>query len=63
MVEEQGDMEYISTDTSGIHRQTQKRTQNTRGEQTGGPDQRKRIYRTTQNLVGRRNQGEKQECY
>ena len=40
-----------STDTSGIHVQTQKYMQNTSWELTGVPDQRKRIYRTMQNLV------------
>ena len=52
----------LSTDTSGIHLQTQNCMQNTSLEQTGGPDQWKRIYRTTQNQAGGRNQGEKQEC-
>ena len=46
---------YLSMDTSGIHLQTQKCLQNTSWEQTGGPDQRKRTYRTTQNSVGWRN--------
>ena len=30
--------------------------------QAGGPDQRKRISRPTQNSVGGRNQGEEMEC-
>ena len=42
----------LSTDTSGIHLQTQKCIQNTSWEQKGVSDQWKRIYRTTQNLVG-----------
>ena len=42
----------LSMDTSGIHLQTQNCMQNTSWEHTGVPDQRKRIYRTTQNLVG-----------
>ena len=51
-------MEYISlTDTSGIHLQTQKCMQNTSCERTGVPDQWKRIYRTMQNSVGRKNWG------
>ena len=29
---------------------------------TAVPDQQKRIYRTTQNSVGQKNEGEKQEC-
>ena len=45
----------LSTDTSGIHLQTQKCLQNTSWEQAGVPDHRKRIYRTTQNSVGWRN--------
>ena len=51
----------LSTDTSGIHLQTQKCMQKTSWEQTGVPDQRKRKYRTTQNSVGQRNYGGKQE--
>ena len=39
------------TDTSGIQPQTQKCMQNTSWERTGVPDQWKRIYRITQNLV------------
>jgi len=42
----------LSTDTSGIHLQTQKCMHNTSWERTGVPDQRGRIYRTMQNLVG-----------
>ena len=53
----------LSMDTSGIHLQTQNSRQNTSLERTGVPDQRKRIYRTTQNLAGQKNQGEEQECY
>ena len=45
----------LSMDTSGIYPQTQKCMQNTSWEWTGVPDQRKRIYRTTQNSVGQRN--------
>ena len=45
----------LSSDTSGIHLQTQKCMQNTSWERTGVPDQRKRIYRPTKNLVGWRN--------
>ena len=41
----------LSTDTSGIHLQKQKCMQNTSWEWTGVPDQQKRIYRITQNLV------------
>ena len=52
----------LSTDSSGIHLQTQKCLQNTSWEWTGVPDQCKRIYRTMQNLVGWRNWKEKQEC-
>ena len=37
----------LSTHTSGIHLQTQKCMQNTSWEQTGGPDQQKRLYRAT----------------
>ena len=48
----------FSTDTSGIHLQTQKCMQNTSCKRTGAPDQWKRIYRITQNSVGRRNWGE-----
>ena len=44
-----------SMDTWGIHIQTQKCSQNTSWEQTEVHDQRKRIYGTTQNLVGWRN--------
>ena len=39
----------LSTDTSGIHLQTQKCMHNTSWEQTAVPDQWKRIYRTMQN--------------
>ena len=46
-----------STDTSGIPLQTQKCVQKTSWEQTGVPDQWKRIYRTMQNSVGWRNWG------
>ena len=53
----------LSTDTSGIHLQTQKFMHNTSWEWTGVPDQWKIIYRPTQNSVGWRNSGEKQECY
>ena len=42
----------LSIDTSGIHLQTQKCIQNTSGEQTGVPEQRKRIYGTMQNSLG-----------
>ena len=49
---------HLSMDTSGIHLQIQKCVQNTSWEPTGVPDQRIRIYRTTQNSVGRRNYGE-----
>ena len=49
----------LSMDTSGIHPQTQKCMQNTSWERTGVPAQWKRIYRTMQNSVGRRNYGEK----
>ena len=42
----------LSTDTSGIQLQTEYRMQNTSWEQTGVPEQRKRIHRTTQNSVG-----------
>ena len=35
---------FLSTDTSGMHCQTQKYMQKTRREQTGGPDQQKRVY-------------------
>ena len=53
MAEEKADVKYISPmDTSEIHLQTQKCMQNTNCKQTGVPDQWKRIYRTTQNLVG-----------
>ena len=45
----------LSTDTSGIHLQTQKCMQNTSWEQTRVPAQWKRIYRTMQNSVGWRN--------
>ena len=45
----------FSTDTSGIHLQTQKCLQNTSWEWTRIPDQWKRIYRPTQNSVGWRN--------
>ena len=51
----------LSTDTRGTHLQTQKCMQNTSWKRTGVPDQWERIYRTTQNLVGWRNQGERQE--
>lgn len=49
-------MEYLSTDTSGTHKsiQTQKCLQNTSLEQITVPDQWKRIYKTTQTLVGTR---------
>ena len=40
----------LSTDTSGIHLQTQKCMQNTSWEQTGVPDQRKRIYAAAKSL-------------
>ena len=46
----------LSTNTSGIHLQTQKCMQNTSWEWTEVPDQ-KRIYRTIQNSVGWRNYG------
>ena len=49
----------LSTDTSGIHLQTQKCMKNTSWEWTGVPDQRKRIYRTTQNLVELGTRGKK----
>ena len=52
----------LSSDTSGIHLQTQKCIQNTIWEWTGGPDQGKRIYGTTQNSIQQRNEGEKLEC-
>ena len=39
----------LSTDTSGIHLQTQKCVQNTNWESTGLTDQQKRIHRSTQN--------------
>ena len=52
----------LSMDTSGIHLQTQKCMQNTSWEQTGGPDQQKRIYRPTQNSVGRRKWGKNWTC-
>ena len=53
----------LSTDTSEIHLQTQQYMQNISWEQTGVPDQRKRIRRTTQNSVGwRQGIGGKQEC-
>ena len=39
----------LSTDTSGIHLQTQKCMQNTSWEWTGVHDQQKRMYRPTQN--------------
>ena len=45
----------LSTDTWGIHIQTQKCLQNSSWEQTGVSDERKRIYGATQNLVGWRN--------
>ena len=45
----------LSTDTSGIHLQAQKCMQSTSWEQTGAPEQRKRIHKTTQNSVGGRN--------
>ena len=54
---------HLSTDTSGIHLQTQKGMQNTSWDQTGVPDQWERIYRTTQISVAWRNQWEKQECW
>ena len=47
----------LSTDTSGIPLQTQKYMQKTSWEQTGVPDQWKRIYRTMQNSVGWRKWG------
>ena len=53
----------LSTDTSGIHLQTQKGMQNSSWDQTGVPDQWESIYRTTQISVAWRNQGEKQECW
>ena len=48
----------LSRDISGIHLQTQKWMQNAGWEQTGVPEQWKRIYRTMQNSVGWRNWGE-----
>ena len=54
--------EQVDVDTSGTHLQTQKCMQNTSWEQAGVPEQRKRMYRTTQNSIGGRNQGGKQEC-
>ena len=47
----------LSTDTSGIHLQTQKWMQNTSWKWTGVPDQQKRIYRPMQNSVGWTEQG------
>ena len=41
----------LTTDTSGIHLQTQKCMQNTSSEWTGVPDQRTKVYRTIQNSV------------
>ena len=40
----------LSTDTSGIHLQTQKCMQNTSWERTGVPDHRKRIYAAAKSL-------------
>ena len=51
----------LSMDTLGTHFQTQKYMQNISSEWTGVPDQRKRIYSTTQNSVEQRNSGEKQK--
>ena len=51
----------LSMDTLGTHFQTQKYIQNISSEWTGVPDQRKRIYSTTQNSVEQRNLGEKQK--
>ena len=48
---------FLSMVISGIYLQTQKCMQNTSWEQTGVPDQWKRIYRTMQNSVGWRNWG------
>ena len=45
----------LSMDTPGTHLQTQKCMQNTCWEQTGVPDQRKRIYRIMRNSIGGRN--------
>ena len=45
----------FSTDTSGIHLQTQKCMKNASWELTGVPDLRKRISRTMRNSVGGRN--------
>ena len=47
----------LSKDISGIYLQTQNCMENTSWEQTGVPDQRKRIYRIMQNSVGWRNWG------
>ena len=47
----------LSTDTSGMHLQTEKYMQNTSWEHTGVPDQWKRIYRSMKNSVGWRNWG------
>ena len=49
----------LSMDALGKHLQTQKCMQITSWEQTGVPDWWKRVYRTTQNLVGWRNWGKK----
>jgi len=46
---------FFSTDTWGIHLQTQKCMQNTGWEPTRVPDQWKRIYRPMWNLVRQRN--------
>ena len=57
--EEQADEQYLSLlDTSGTRLQTLKCMQNSSWEQTGGPDQWERTYRTTQNSEGWRNWGE-----
>ena len=41
----------LSMNTSGIHPKIQKCKQNTNREQTGVPDQWKKIYRTTQGVL------------
>ena len=56
MVEEEVDVEYISL--HGYIRNTPSDTEvqaEHQLRQAGGPDQRKRIYRPTQNSVGQRN--------